>query len=88
MPRNTHLRSTTRLTWSTYQWTSLSKPLLNFSRPASSACATFGALRPTQVSSTPACVRLRRLAAMAGLKVKAIKTDNAIAETMVAENWR
>ena len=57
--------------------------------PASSACATFGrrSADPGLLDASHAFA-CSRLAAIAGLKVKAMKTDNAIAETMVAENWR
>ena len=56
-PRNSHLRSTTRLTVPTYQVTRRSKPPLNLTRPRSSAWATAGAFSPTQVSSTVGVVR-------------------------------
>ena len=55
-------------------------------RARSMTCATAGARRPTHVSSTVACVRRSRLAAIAGLSVSAMKTESAIAETIVAEN--
>ncbi len=82
------MRSTTLLTDRANQSRKRSKPSLNFVRPVSIACATRGAARPTQVCSTVAWVRFRRVAAIAGLRVRATKIDSAIAETIVAENWR
>ena len=85
------MRSTTLVTWPTYQSDERCRSrALNRSRPRSIERARHAGAAPAE----PALLDARRacgvstVAASAGLSISATNTDSTIAETIVTENWR